>query len=155
MQLVTFRVGRERYGLDIMAIQEIIIPEEITTLPNLPDFIEGIVNLRGSIFPIVDMRKRFKTADPDPAGRVLITEVEGSPIGLRVDGVDRVIRVDEESMRRPPAVLAGLGARFVRAVCETPRGLILMLDLGKLLDSGEVTALATSGVGVTADGRAG
>lgn len=147
MQIVTFRIGRERYGLDIMSIQEIIIPDQITSMPNLPYFIEGIIDLRGSIFPIVDMRKRFKTADPDLVGRVMITEVEGSPMGLRVDAVERVIRVDEETMRPPPTLLAGLGARFVRAVFEGPHGLILIIDLRKLLGTEEMAALSKAPVG--------
>lgn len=145
MQLVTFKIGRQMYGINIMFIQEVIIPEEITGIPNIPDFIEGVIDLRGTVIPIVDMRKRFQITDPDPVGRVLITELAGALIGLRVDEVGRVIHAEETGILQPPKMLSGLGARFVSAVYEMTEkqggGHILLFDIEKLFGEGEFTAL--------------
>ena len=172
MQLVTFKIGRQMYGMDIMFVQEVIVPEKITGIPNIPNFIEGVIDLRGTVIPIVDMRKRFNTADPDPVGCVLITELAGGPasdipvsrgtgtslsgamIGLRVDQVGRVIHAEDSGMRQAPEMLSGLGARFVSAIYEMTEkqggGHILLFDVGKLFADGELMQLReTPGVGTS------
>lgn len=145
MQLVTFHIGPQLYGLDIQRVQEVIIPEHITEIPNLPDFIEGILDLRGTVFPIVDMRKRFRTPDPAGKGRVLITEIGGSTLGLRVDSVGRVASVEDSGFRPSPKMITGLGADFVAGVFERPggagNGLIVVLDLDRLLSETESAAI--------------
>lgn len=144
MQLVTFKIGRELYGLDIQRIQEIIVPESVATVPNLPNFIEGIMDLRGTVFPVVDMRKRFRAQEPDPVGRVIIASVHESLVGLRVDSVDRVVRVEADAMKPPPRMLADLGAKFVSDVYERSTaegGLILILDLDKLFAEEEMASI--------------
>ncbi len=144
-QLLPFSVGSEVYGLDIHEVREIIIPEQITRVPNMPDFLEGIIDLRGNVVPIVDMRKRFQSSRSHPVGRVLITDVNQSSIGLRVDSMGRVIRIEERFFKPPPAMLTGMGAKFVRSVCERPEahggGLILMIDVAKLFSETELSAL--------------
>ena len=142
---MTFKIGRQMYGMDIMFVQEVIVPEKITGIPNIPAFLEGVIDLRGTVIPIVDMRKRFNTTDPDPVGCVLITELAGAMIGLRVDQVGRVIHAEDSGMRQAPEMLSGLGARFVSAIYEMTEKQggdhILLVDVGKLFAEGELMQL--------------
>lgn len=144
-QLTTFHVGRELYGIDIDLIHEIIISSEITHVPAMPAYVEGIINLRGEIFPVVDLRLRFDSGTAGAESRVLITRIHGVPVGLRVDMVDHVLKIENVSVRPAPPMLSGLGARFVSHVCDRPEeqggGLVMVLALDKLFKQDELEFL--------------
>jgi purine-binding chemotaxis protein CheW len=156
VQLVTFQVGTEEYGLDINSITEAVRPLKITPLPRMPEFVEGVVNLRGSIIPVVDLRKRFglETVRTDQRTmRMLITKgaVPGSAgdakglLGLVVDGVKEVLHVLKKDIGRAPEAATGDLADFITGMGKVGDRLIILIDITKILSQQERKALAEAG----------
>jgi purine-binding chemotaxis protein CheW len=147
MQVASFHVGAQEYALDIMQIKEIINPVPITPVPKAPPFIEGIVELRGAVLPVVDLRKRFEVE----AGAVtreskyVIVALEGHIVGLVVDRVRDVTRIDESDVLDAPAMAVGLDARFVSGVIKRDNRIIMMLDVHGILTATERSLLADLG----------
>lgn len=147
MQVASFHVGEQEYALDIMQIKEIINPIEITVVPKAPAFIEGIIELRGAVLPVVDLRKRF-ALDPTPLSReskYIIVTLEGHIVGLVVDRVHEVMRIDETEVIEAPAMATGVDARFVAGVFKRDQRMILTLDIAQILSSSEKSLLAQLG----------
>ncbi len=153
VQLVTFQVGGEEYGLDINSITEVVRPHKITALPRMPRFIEGVINLRGAIIPIVDLRKRFGLADgrENPRKmRMMITKgaVPVSPgnrqelLGLVVDMVSEVIFVRKKDIEPAPEAATGAQADFITGMGKVGERLIILLDIARILSQQERSALA-------------
>lgn len=156
VQLVTFLVGAEEYGLDINAITEVVRPLKITPLPRMPEFIEGVVNLRGIIIPVVDLRKRFGLAageDNPKKMRMLITRgaVHGPSkqsaglLGLVVDGVQEVLYIPQTDVDRAPEAARGQQAEFIRGVAKASGKLVIVIDIKAILSRQERAALAEAG----------
>jgi len=156
VQLVTFQVGTEEYGLDIHSITEVVRPLKITPLPKMPAFIEGVVNLRGVIIPIVDLRNRFdvKTVKNDQRKmRMMITRgavqraagPSGGLLGLLVDNVDEVIHVPKKNIDAAPAAATGRSADFITGMGKVGERLIILLDITRILSQQERVALAEAG----------
>jgi purine-binding chemotaxis protein CheW len=142
VQLACFRVGTEMYALDIMRIKEIIRPQKLTVVPKAPAFIEGVINLRGTVLPVVDLRRRFdQPVVADRRTRVIIATVQGRIIGLMVDEVAEVSRYTRQDIQPPPQYLKGGGSEFFLGVCRRGDDLVMVLDLEMLLSSGEQLAL--------------
>jgi purine-binding chemotaxis protein CheW len=140
VQLVVFRVGTEEYGLDILRIKEIINPLRITPVPRAPAFVEGVVELRGTIVPVVDMRKRFDLpATPlGRRGKYVIVGIMGRVVGLVVDGVAETLRVPRPDVKSPPELFAdALAAEFFDGVCYLKGRILFILNLDKILTSQE------------------
>jgi purine-binding chemotaxis protein CheW len=139
IQLVCFRVGAQMYALDIMRIKEVIKFQRLTPIPKAPLFIEGVINLRGAIIPVVDLRKRFDkgVADSDRDTRVIICALSGRIIGIMVDEVSEVRRYSRQEVWPAPQFLKGKGAEFFLGVCRRDEDLVMLLDLEKILSSGE------------------
>ncbi|MDD2574730.1 MAG: chemotaxis protein CheW [Bacillota bacterium] len=142
-QLVVFRLGGEEYGIDILAVKEIIRCRKTVKLPECPDFVEGIINYRDSIVPILDLNKRFnlggkKTGD---STRVIITSIggiKGRQVGFVVDQVEEVLRLDTECIEEPPeTVVQGMDRQFIRGVGKLEGRLIIVLDIEKVLSDTE------------------
>ena len=155
MQLVGFKIGKEHFGLNILMVQEIIRIVPITTVPNAPDFIEGVINLRGGIIPVVDLRKRLKLrlnkVDPAQSTRILIVNVESVVTGYVVDSVTRVMKIQTSSIEPPPdIVLAGLKSKYITGVCEIDNQLLILLDFAHILFAKELEAIEAMG-GVSDD----
>jgi len=156
MQIVTFQVGGEEYGLDIRFITEVVRPLKITTLPRMPEFVEGVINLRGVIIPIVDLRKRFalaKISDNHRTMRMMITRgaVPGASgagrelLGLVVDRVDEVIHVPKHDIEPAPEAATGDQVDFITGMGKVGDRLIIMLDITRILSQQERSALAEAG----------
>jgi len=135
LQLVTFQLSAERYGIDIMDVREIVRLQDIRSLPNVPSFIAGILNLRGRIVPIIDLHERFRlkrtaTSDEDKllAGIVII-HLDGVRVGMVIDRVSRVATVDREQIQPPPQVLAGIGSEYIHGVVNQGDGYLVLLDI--------------------------
>jgi purine-binding chemotaxis protein CheW len=142
VQLACFRVGAEMYALDIMRIKEIIRPQKLTVVPKAPAFIEGVINLRGTVLPVIDLRRRFdQPVVTDRKTRVIIAAVQGRIIGLLVDEVAEVNRYTRQEIQPPPQYLRGGGSEFSLGVCRRGDDLVMVLDLEMLLSSGEQLAL--------------
>ncbi len=139
VQLACFRVGGEMYALDIMRIKEIIRPQKLTPVPKAPPFIEGVINLRGAVIPVVDLRKRFDQSNTgsDQKTRVIICALAGKIIGLVVDEVTEVRRCSRQEIQPSPQFLKGKGTDFFIGIYRREEELVMLLDLEKILSSGE------------------
>jgi purine-binding chemotaxis protein CheW len=139
IQLACFRIGEEYYGLDILRIREVIRPQKLTPVPKAPEFVEGVINLRGAVIPVVDLRKRFGSA-PTAGGkktRIIICVLSGRILGLIVDEVAEVRRYSRQEVQPAPRFLKGRGAEFFLGVCRRGDDLVMIVDLERILSSNE------------------
>ncbi len=144
-QLVVFDLANEHYGVDIAAVDGIIEMQPITAVPRAPAFVEGVTNLRGTVLPVIDLRKRFKLAAEDATKdtRIVVVELGDATVGMVVDAVTEVLHVAEESVEPPsPLVTAGDGDgsghnAFITGIARVDERLIILLDLGKVLAAEE------------------
>lgn len=139
MQLVSFRLAQEEYGIEITKVQEIILMGEITRVPQTPDYIKGLINLRSTVIPIVDLRLRFglaqdKTSDET---RIMVVNVGGKTIGIIVDAVSEVLRISEDQIAPPPPTVAGLKRDYLTGLVKLDNRLLILLDIDKILGSDE------------------
>lgn len=143
-QLVVFRLANEFYGVDIGAVNTIIRMQEITDIPQTPDFVEGVINLRGSIIPVIDLRKRFSlpVADVTKASRIVVVESDRQMIGMVVDAVAETLRLPADSIEPPSPVIASVDAEYLRGVGKQENRLVILLDLDKVLTSREKDSLS-------------
>ncbi len=145
IQMVGFKIGKEVFGVDILMVQEIIRSAPITHVPNSPEFVEGVINLRGSIIPVIDLRKRLNLGVVQYSKEtdwILILDIAGRITGFIVDLVTEVIKVQESSIDPPPEILvAGLHSQYIRGVCEIDNILLILLDFSRILLVDEVKKL--------------
>lgn len=146
VQLVTFRLGPEEFGLDVFAVHEILRYQAPTPVPRAPEFVEGVIDVRGSLVPVVDMRRRFELADAplNDETRIVVVEHGGERLGLVVDSVTEVMRVPETAVSEPPAYIRGLAAEFVRGIVRMEARLVVLIDIERILSSQERIALETA-----------
>lgn len=139
-RFLTFSVGREEYGIEIRHVTEIIGIQEITEVPELPDYIKGIINLRGKIIPVMDVRLRFKKQYNDYNDRtcIIVIDIQDISIGLIVDEVSEVLTIQDENIVPPPNIKAGFHNRYVKAIGKAGSAVKLLLDCDKLLNDDEV-----------------
>jgi purine-binding chemotaxis protein CheW len=142
-QLISFMVGDEEYGLDILRVKEVIRVREITRLPKAPSFVKGIINLRGDVIPIIDLRDKFGLPAQDQTAdtRVIVVDVEGKLVGMVVDSASQVVRIPADQIDPPPPIVGGLSAEFVRGVGKMDDRLIILLDIDRILTTREKLAL--------------
>lgn len=137
MQLVGFTIGKELFGVDILMVQEIIRAAPITPVPNSPEFVEGVINLRGHILPVIDLRKRLNllTGDIDLEDTwILILDIQNKVTGFIVDSVTEVIKIQESTIEAPPDIIkAGLESQYLRGVCDIGAQLLILLDFKRIL----------------------
>lgn len=135
MQIVVFGMGKELFGVSIETVHEIVRVPEITPIPEAPAFLEGMINLRGKILPVIDLRRRLKLSEGkrDKHTRVLITEDDGRLVGLLVDAVSEVVRIPEGALEPPPEMISSIGVEYLRAVAKIDGRLISLLDFTKVL----------------------
>lgn len=146
-QLVSFVVEREEFGVDILKVQEIIRTVEITRVPKLPEFVEGVINLRGKIVPVIDLRKRFAIPEKkhDNETRIIVVELPDKVVGFLVDKVKEVIRVEKSIIEPPPELTTNINANYITGVAKLQDRLLILLDLDKVLSSDEQEHLAEVG----------
>lgn len=139
IQLACFRVGDQMYSLDILRIKEVIRPLKLTPVPKAPVFIEGVINLRGAVIPVVDLRKRFDqpAGKPDSKTRILICVLSGKIIGLMVDEVAEVRSFTRSEIQPAPRFIAGLDTDYFLGVCQRNDDLVMIMNLEKILSSDE------------------
>ncbi len=142
-QLVSFRLANEEYGVDIMRVQEIILPGQITRMPEVPEFICGLINLRGHVIPIVDLRKRFglPAAESDERTRIIVVNLMSKTIGIVVDAVNEVLRINAEQIDPPPSSVAGIDHAYIRGLVRFEDKLLIMLNIDNVLTQEERAAL--------------
>ena len=144
LQLVTFSIGEEEFGVNILKVQEIIRTMDITKVPRAPAFVEGVINLRGKVIPIIDLRKRFglfsKPEDKDT--RIVVIEINNIIVGFVVDAVSEVLRIPASTVEPPPPVVAGVESDYINGVGKLKDRLLIMLDLDKILSSEDMDMLS-------------
>lgn len=150
MQLVSFRLAQEEYGVEITKVQEIILMGEITRVPQTPDYIKGLINLRSTVIPIVDLRLRFGLSQEEATDetRIMVVNVAGKTIGIIVDAVSEVLRIAHEQIAPPPPTVAGLGREYLTGLVKLENRLLILLDIDKILGQEEMAAATSISGGV-------
>jgi purine-binding chemotaxis protein CheW len=145
LQLVTFTISNEEFGLDILGVQEIIRTMEITRIPRAPKFVEGVINLRGKVIPIIDLRRRFgmESKAHDSQTRIIVVEINAMIIGFVVDSVSEVLRISSSTVEPPPAVVSGIESEYISGVGKLEDRLLILIDLDKLLSDAEKGAMSS------------
>lgn len=143
VQLVSFRLAREEYGIEITKVQEIILLGEITRVPQTPEFIKGLINLRSTVIPVVDLRLRFglPAEEPTDETRIMVVNVGSKTLGVIVDAVSEVLRVSQEQIVPPPPTVAGLGHEYLTGLVKLDNRLLILLNIDKILSDEETTAV--------------
>ena len=144
IQLACFRVGDQMYSLDILRIKEVIRPLKLTPVPKAPVFIEGVINLRGKVVPVIQLRKRFghPLMAHDNNTRIIVVEVQGRILGMIVDSVSEVIRIPASTIEPPPDIIAGVDSEYIKGVGKLEKRLLILLDLDKVLTQVDVELTA-------------
>jgi purine-binding chemotaxis protein CheW len=142
-QLVVFQLAKETYGVDISSVREIIRMQAITDVPKTPDFVEGVINLRGKVIPVIDLHKRFDlpAIEETQHTRIMVVEVENVTVGMIVDSVSEVLRIPTDSIDPPPPVISGVDAAYLRGVGKLDNRLIILLDLAQILQKKEIDVI--------------
>ena len=143
LQVVGFRIGEETFGVRIGSVREIVRVPEITAVPNAPDTIEGVINLRGKIIPVMDLRKRFGQTEtqPDKKNRILVVELDNKLVGLIVHSASEVLKIPPSEIESPSSVFADSESSYVTGVGKLKGRLIILLDISKLLHRPEFKKL--------------
>ena len=139
LQLVTFNLGSEEFALDILLVQEINRRVEITKVPKTPEFVEGVINLRGKIVPVLDLRKRFGLVGHEftAQSRIIVVNIDNRVLGLLVDSVSEVLQIPAHTIEPPPPLVAGIDAAYIKGIGKLEDRLLILLDLGKVLSANE------------------
>ena len=139
LELVSFKIDNEEFGVDISNVKEIIKMIQITKVPNSPDFVEGVINLRGRVIPVIDLRSRLhiekKKQDKDT--RIIVVELKGKTVGFIVDAVSEVLRIPASITEAPPEMVTGYNSDFIQSVGKLEDHLLILIDLGKVLSTKE------------------
>ncbi len=152
-QLVTFQLGEELYGVDIMDVKEIVKVQAVRPIPNAPYYVEGIINLRSEIIPIMDLHKRFhikklelETGDDfdENEGGFIILDIEGNKIGIIIDRIARVVQVETSEIKPPPQMLSGIGTEYIHGVVRQKDNYLIILDTRKMFNSKELQKIVNT-----------
>lgn len=151
-QLVSFVIENEEFGVDILKVQEIIRTVEITRVPKAPNFVEGVINLRGKIVPVIDLRKRFGIAERehDNETRIVVVELVDKVVGFLVDRVKEVIRVEKSVIEPPPELTTSIDSNYITGVAKLQDRLLILLELNRVLSSDEQEKLTEVETGANA-----
>ena len=135
LQLVTFTLANEEYAVDILNVQEINRRTEITKVPNAPDYVEGVVNLRGKVIPLINLRKKFRLPEKnaDDTTRIIIMDIQGVTNGLIVDSVSEVLRIPSDIVEPSPPVTSNASSMFIKGIAKLEKRLIILIDIDKLM----------------------
>jgi len=139
LQLVSFKIGKEEFGVDILRVQEINKVISITKVPNSPYFVEGVINLRGKVIPIIDLRTRLglEKIEHNKDTRIIVVEFDSVTIGFIVDSVNEVLRISKSITEAPPELVTGINSDYITAVGKLEDRLLILLDLNKVINTNE------------------
>jgi len=147
IQLVTFNIGKEEYGIDIMKVEGIVREEEIRNIPNAPIFVEGVFNLRGEIIPVISLHKKFfiTEVEKDEADELLrgfiIIRVNNMKLAVKIDKVSKVTNIDRKKIQQPPQMNRGIGSEYIQGVTSLDDQYIIILDIERLFALKELKQL--------------
>jgi len=148
IQVVSFKLGSEEYGVDIAQVQEINRMVAVTHVPRAPQFMEGVINLRGQLIPIIDLRARFgmPRAEHTKNTRIVVTEIGTKRVGMVVDSVSEVLRLAVDQIEPAPEMITGVDTEYIRGVGKIEDRLIILLDLAKIITGSEKRELESTDV---------
>jgi len=147
VQLVTFQLGEEDYGIDIMAVDSIVRVQDIRAIPNAPGYVEGIFNLRGDIIPVINLHKRFHlkkaelSEEDEQLSGFIVIDINGMKLAVIIDKVSRVVSIDTSKIQPPPQMISGIGAEYIQGVYNKEDGYLIILDINRLFDPKELKQL--------------
>jgi purine-binding chemotaxis protein CheW len=154
VQVVSFKLGSEEYGVEIAQVQEINRMVAVTHVPRAPQFMEGVINLRGQLIPIIDLRARFgmPRAEHTKNTRIVVTEIGTKRVGMVVDSVSEVLRLPTDAIEDAPEMITGVDTEYIRGVGKIEDRLIILLDLAKIITGSEKRELDAADVEAVAVG---
>lgn len=134
IQLVTFKLGQEEFGIDILMVQEINRMVEITKVPQSPFYCEGVINLRGKVIPVIDLRKKFDmdVEEWTKDTRIVVCDVEGSVVGMIVDAVEEVLRIPSSTIEPAPEIVTSINSDYIKGITKMDNRLLIFLDITKI-----------------------
>ncbi|MCK4718180.1 MAG: purine-binding chemotaxis protein CheW [Thermoplasmata archaeon] len=141
LQLVSFRICKETFAIPVSQIREIERMEDITHVPKMPDYIEGVINLRGQITTVIDLKRRFGlgTSEHSSQTRIIVAEIEDTQLGIIVDAVHDVIRVSQNMVSPiPKTISTNIDTRYLTGICKLPNNLVMLVDVSKILTEKEL-----------------
>jgi purine-binding chemotaxis protein CheW len=143
IQLVSFRLAQEEYGIEITRVREIILLGAITRVPQTPAFVKGLINLRSTVIPVIDLRIRFglPECEATDASRIMVVNVGGKTIGIVVDAVSEVLRISTDQIAPPPPTVVSLGTEYLTGLVKLEKQLLILLDIDKVLGEKEQASL--------------
>ncbi len=147
LQLVTFQLGAEQYGIDIMQVEGIVQVEEVRPIPNAPEYVEGIFNLRGEIIPVISLHRRFRLQPAELSeeerllGGFVIISVDGVHLAVIIDKVSRVVNINDSEVQAPPQMISGIGAEYIQGVVSRDEGYLIILDIQRIFNARELQQL--------------
>jgi purine-binding chemotaxis protein CheW len=148
LQLVSFQLAGEEYGIEITKVREIILVGEITRMPQAPKYVKGVINLRSTVIPVIDLRVRFGLPEGELSSdtRIMVVNVGERVLGIVVDAVSEVFRVSRDQIAPPPPTVSTFGNNYLTGLVKLPNRLLTLLEIDHLLDSHDEAALEHAGV---------
>lgn len=140
-KIAVFTIAGEEFGIELEKIVEIIKPQKVTPIPKVPAFISGVVNLRGTVIPVMDLRARFSVKPSSFRERILIAKMHGEKIGLIVDSVKEIMNIEKEQIASPPTIFRGIKPEYLMGIGKMGDRLIIILNLNSLLTAEEMILL--------------
>lgn len=143
-QFIVFTIDDEKFGVDVKQIKQIIPISETTHIPNAPSFVEGVINLRGDIIPIIDLKSKLSLQVKginEKEGKIIIVELDNNNIGMKVDSVSEMIRIYEDEIAEPPKIVKGINRNYLKGLGKLNDKLLLLLDLNRILTDDEIKEL--------------
>lgn len=144
LQLVSFQIGNEEFGINILFVQEINRVAQITKVPNSPEFVEGVINLRGKVIPVIDLRCKLgiPRKEHDKNTRIIVIEFNDQSVGFIVDTVNEVLRIPRNIAEMPPSMVAGVNSDFLESIIKLENRLMILLDIEKIINFDKTDALS-------------
>ena len=136
IQLVSFKLGQEEFGIDILKVQEINRTVDITRVPQAPYYCEGVINLRGKVIPVIDLRKKFEmeAREWDKSTRIVVCDIEGNVVGMVVDAVEEVLRIPGSTVEPAPKIVTTVNSEYIKGVARLEERLMIFLDISRIAD---------------------
>lgn len=143
LQQVIFKLDNEEYGLDIMKVNGIEKCHEVVKVPNAPQYVEGMINLRGEVLPIYSLRKKFNLADKEKTedNKIIVTVSNGIKVGFVVDSVTEILHIDEQQVEEAPKLVTGINRRYIKSVAKIDNRMVVLIDIDLIVSDEEQIAL--------------